>query len=99
MDRHLSVVANGFRAAGCILGIPSIAAFLFVCWAWYTIQVTPPDPRYTSVQKYGIVGILESGAYGLGEFVVQGVVTPDEWVLFKPTLATGHRAIMGRRIG
>ncbi len=40
-----------------------------------------------------------SGAYGLGEFVVQGVVTPDEWTVFKPTLATGHRAIIGRRLG
>jgi pyruvate,water dikinase len=40
-----------------------------------------------------------SGAYGLGEFVVQGVVTPDEWTVFKPTLATGHRAIVGRRLG
>jgi pyruvate,water dikinase len=40
-----------------------------------------------------------SGSYGLGEFVVQGVVTPDEWTVFKPTLATGHRAIIGRRLG
>ena len=36
--------------------------------------------------------VTVSGAYGLGEFVVQGVVTPDEWTVFKPTLATGHRA-------
>ena len=43
--------------------------------------------------------VTVSGAYGLGEFVVQGVVTPDEWTVFKPTLATGHRAIIGRRIG
>jgi pyruvate,water dikinase len=43
--------------------------------------------------------VMISGTYGLGEFVVQGVVTPDEWVVFKPTLATGHRAIIGRRIG
>ncbi|HVB37888.1 MAG TPA: phosphoenolpyruvate synthase [Vicinamibacterales bacterium] len=40
-----------------------------------------------------------SGAYGLGEFVVQGVVTPDEWSVFKPTLARGCRAIVGRRLG
>ena len=33
--------------------------------------------------------VTVSGAYGLGEFVVQGVVTPDEWTVFKPTLATG----------
>jgi pyruvate,water dikinase len=43
--------------------------------------------------------ITVSGSYGLGEFVVQGVVTPDEWTVFKPTLATGHRAIIGRRLG
>ena len=40
-----------------------------------------------------------SGAYGLGEFVVQGVVSPDEWTVFKPTLTTGHAAIVGRRLG
>ena len=27
-----------------------------------------------------------TGSYGLGEFIVQGVVTPDEWLVFKPTL-------------
>jgi pyruvate,water dikinase len=43
--------------------------------------------------------VTVSGAYGLGEFVVQGVVTPDEWTVFKPTLATSHRAIIGRRLG
>jgi pyruvate,water dikinase len=43
--------------------------------------------------------VVISGAYGLGEFVVQGVVTPDEWIVFKPTLQTGHRAIVGRRLG
>ena len=40
-----------------------------------------------------------SGTYGLGEFIVQGVVSPDEWTVFKPTLATGHRAVVGRRLG
>ncbi|MEO8361618.1 MAG: phosphoenolpyruvate synthase [Vicinamibacteria bacterium] len=43
--------------------------------------------------------VTVSGSYGLGEFVVQGVVTPDEWTVFKPTLATHHRAIIGRQIG
>jgi pyruvate,water dikinase len=43
--------------------------------------------------------VTVSGAYGLGEFVVQGVVTPDEWAVFKPTLATNHRAIIGHRLG
>jgi pyruvate,water dikinase len=43
--------------------------------------------------------VTVSGAYGLGEFVVQGVVTPDEWTVFKPTLARGYRSIIGRRLG
>lgn len=43
--------------------------------------------------------VTVSGAYGLGEFVVQGVVTPDDWTVFKPTLSTGHRAIIGRSLG
>jgi pyruvate,water dikinase len=43
--------------------------------------------------------VVVSGSYGLGEFIVQGVVTPDEWTVFKPTLLKGHRAIIGRRLG
>ena len=43
--------------------------------------------------------VLVSSAYGLGEFVVQGVVTPDEWTVFKPTLKSGHPAIIGRSLG
>lgn len=43
--------------------------------------------------------VVVSSAYGLGEFVVQGVVTPDEWTVFKPTLKSGHRSIIGRRLG
>src|SRR6266511_4100049 len=43
--------------------------------------------------------VVVTGSYGLGEFVVQGVVTPDEWTVFKPTLAKGCRAIIGRRTG
>src|SRR5579872_2930483 len=40
-----------------------------------------------------------TGAFGLGEFVVQGVVTPDEWLVFKPTLRAGFDSIVGRTLG
>ena len=40
-----------------------------------------------------------TASYGLGEFVVQGVVTPDEWTVFKPALKAGFRPIIGRRLG
>jgi pyruvate,water dikinase len=43
--------------------------------------------------------VVVSGSYGLGEYVVQGVVTPDEWTVFKPTLRAGFKPIIGRRLG
>ncbi|MBC8519397.1 MAG: phosphoenolpyruvate synthase [Gammaproteobacteria bacterium] len=43
--------------------------------------------------------ILITSAYGLGETVVQGAVNPDEFYLYKPTLATGHHAILSRTLG
>ena len=43
--------------------------------------------------------VLVSSSYGLGEYVVQGVVTPDEWLVFKPTLKQGYRPIVSRRLG
>jgi pyruvate,water dikinase len=43
--------------------------------------------------------IFLTAAYGLGENVVQGVVNPDEYYVFKPTLKMGKKAIIGRRVG
>ncbi|MGF1459008.1 MAG: phosphoenolpyruvate synthase [Leptolyngbyaceae cyanobacterium] len=42
---------------------------------------------------------LVTAAYGLGENVVQGTVTPDEYLVFKPTLKQGYRAILKKRLG
>ncbi|MEX1113839.1 MAG: phosphoenolpyruvate synthase [Akkermansiaceae bacterium] len=42
--------------------------------------------------------VLVSAAYGLGENVVQGAVTPDEYCVFKPTLKTGFRPIL-KKVG
>lgn len=43
--------------------------------------------------------VLITSAYGLGEAVVQGAVSPDEFYVFKPTLRTGHRSILRRGLG
>ena len=43
--------------------------------------------------------ILINAAYGLGENVVQGTVTPDEVYVFKPTLLKGFRPILQRTVG
>jgi len=42
---------------------------------------------------------LITAAYGLGENVVQGAVNPDEYLVFKPTLKTGYRPILDKRLG
>jgi len=39
------------------------------------------------------------GAYGLGENVVQGIVDPDKFYVFKPTLKEGFSPIVEKRLG
>ncbi|WP_018878493.1 phosphoenolpyruvate synthase [Thioalkalivibrio sp. ALE28] len=43
--------------------------------------------------------VFITGAWGLGETVVQGAVNPDEYQVYKPALAAGKRAIIGRTLG
>jgi pyruvate,water dikinase len=43
--------------------------------------------------------VVINGAWGLGEAVVQGMATPDEWIIFKPTLKKGFRPIITRKLG
>jgi pyruvate,water dikinase len=40
-----------------------------------------------------------SGVWGLGENIVQGTVTPDEFFVFKPTLRLGKNAIIQKKLG
>lgn len=43
--------------------------------------------------------ILLSGVWGLGENIVQGLVNPDEFYVFKPTLKLGKNAIIQKKMG
>lgn len=43
--------------------------------------------------------ILVEGSYGLGEMVVQGKVTPDSFIVFKPALEKGLNGVIARDIG
>ena len=43
--------------------------------------------------------VFVTGAYGLGENVVQGAVDPDEFYVHKPTFLAGHRAVLRRLVG
>lgn len=40
-----------------------------------------------------------AGTWGLGENIVQGVVNPDEFFIFKTTLISGKRSILNKRLG
>ena len=43
--------------------------------------------------------VFITSSYGLGENIVQGAVNPDEFYVYKPTLRSGHNAIVQRKLG
>jgi pyruvate,water dikinase len=43
--------------------------------------------------------VLINASYGLGENIVKGVVNPDEFLVFKPTLRQGYQPILQKRLG
>lgn len=43
--------------------------------------------------------VLINSIYGIGEMIVQGSVTPDEFYVFKPTLEKGFPAIIRKDLG
>ncbi len=54
---------------------------------------------FTLDPESGFRGVVViDGSWGLGESVVQGRVTPDEWIVHKAGCRAGHRAIVDRRI-
>ena len=55
---------------------------------------------FTLEPESGFRNIIHiSGVWGLGENIVQGTVTPDEFFIFKPTLLQGKNAIVQKKIG
>jgi len=43
--------------------------------------------------------VLINGSWGLGEYIVKGIVTPDEFMIHKPTLKKGFRSIVSKKLG
>ena len=43
--------------------------------------------------------VIINGSYGLGELVVQGAISPDEFIVFKPTLKNGYQSIIEKKLG
>jgi len=43
--------------------------------------------------------VVVNASYGLGEMVVQGSISPDEFIIFKPSLEKGYSSIIEKKIG
>ncbi len=43
--------------------------------------------------------VVINASYGLGEMIVQGSVSPDEYLVFKPTLQKGFSSIIEKKLG
>lgn len=55
---------------------------------------------FTLEPESGFRNIIHlSGVWGLGENIVQGTVTPDEFYVFKPSLKNGKKAILQKKLG
>jgi pyruvate,water dikinase len=43
--------------------------------------------------------VVINSSFGLGEMIVQGSVSPDEYIVFKPTLKEGFAALIEKKMG
>lgn len=43
--------------------------------------------------------VVINGSYGLGEMIVQGSISPDEFIVFKPALKKGFSSIIEKKLG
>jgi len=43
--------------------------------------------------------VIINGSYGLGELLVQGMVNPDEFIVYKPLLKRGYASIVEKKLG
>lgn len=42
---------------------------------------------------------VTNSIWGLGEFIVQGIITPDEYIVHKPTFKQGYNSIVEKKLG
>lgn len=83
---------NGFEhmKVGLSVGVQRMVRSDLACAGIaFTIE---PDSGFRDI-------ILISGVYGLGENIVQGAVTPDEFYVFKPTLRAGKNPVVMKKLG
>jgi len=77
-------------SVGMSVGIqPMVRSDLACSGVGFTIE---PESGFRDI-------ILLTGVWGLGENIVQGAVTPDEFMIFKPNVGTDKRAIISKKCG
>ena len=84
-------IQNGFDHLSVLLSVAvqkMVASERASSGVMFTLD---PDSGFRDV-------VLINAAFGMGEAVVQGQLDPDEFLIFKPTLRTGHRALLRRKI-
>ncbi|HVT86609.1 MAG TPA: phosphoenolpyruvate synthase [Chitinophagaceae bacterium] len=83
---------NGFRHEQVLLSVgvqKMVRSDLACSGVGFTLE---PESGFRDI-------IHLSGVWGLGENIVQGTITPDEFFVFKPTLKQGKNAIIQKRLG
>jgi hypothetical protein len=78
---HLMVIATGFRLTGALLGAASIAAlFDLADTALMLRRLPPPDPGAPlDIGTYGLVGLLNNSARGVGKVLFALLSGPGVW--------------------
>ncbi|HEY6504894.1 MAG TPA: phosphoenolpyruvate synthase [Chitinophagaceae bacterium] len=83
---------NGFRHEQVLLSVgvqKMVRSDLACAGVGFTLE---PESGFRDI-------IHLSGVWGLGENIVQGTVTPDEFFIFKPTLRKGKNALIQKKLG
>ncbi|MDP4261369.1 MAG: phosphoenolpyruvate synthase [Bacteroidota bacterium] len=83
---------NGFKHEGVLLSVgvqKMVRSDLACAGVGFTLE---PESGFRDI-------IHLSGVWGLGENIVQGTVTPDEFFVFKPTLRMGRNALIQKKLG
>lgn len=85
-------VDNGFQHMGVALSIgvqQMVRSDVGCSGVAFTLE---PETGFHDV-------IVIDGCWGLGENIVQGVVNPDEFVVFKPSLQKHKKSIISKKLG
>lgn len=80
---------NPLTGAVSVVVMKMVRSDLATSGVLFTLDPDSGNPNLMSI----------TSSYGLGEFVVQGTVTPDTFLLWKEGLRRGHPALVQRELG